>query len=62
MRFKVTFEDIFENCENEIQAYDALLEYLNECVRHEGVEGFNFELIPEANDAMNHAILSHAIR
>ena len=47
MRFKVTFEDIFYNCENEIQAYDALLEYLNHCVRNEDVEGFNFELIPE---------------
>jgi hypothetical protein len=47
MQFKVTFEDIFYNCENEIQAYDALLEYLNQCVRNEDVEGFNFELIPE---------------
>ena len=47
MKFKVTFEDIFYNCENEIQAYDALLEYLNYCVRHEDIDAFNFELMPE---------------
>ena len=47
MQFKVTFEDIFYNCENEIQAYDALLEYLTDCVRHEDIDAFNFELMPE---------------
>lgn len=43
MRFRVTFEDIFENCESEEQAYDALLEYLSECVRYEDVSAFAFE-------------------
>jgi hypothetical protein len=50
MQFKVTFEDIFSNCENEIQAYDALLEYLADCVLYEDIDAFNFELIPETEE------------
>lgn len=42
MRFSVLFADVFENCESEEQAYDALLEYLAECVRYEDVTGFDF--------------------
>lgn len=47
MKFKVKFEDVFENCESEEQAYDALIEYLAECVRHEDVTAFGFELLEE---------------
>ena len=43
MKFRVTFEDVFENCESEEQAYDALLEYLAEVVRYEDVTVFMFE-------------------
>jgi hypothetical protein len=42
MRFKVTFEDIFDGVESEEQAYDVLLDYLNDCVKHEDVTAFNF--------------------
>lgn len=42
MRFSVSFIDVFENCESEEQAYDALLEYLAECVRYEDVTAFDF--------------------
>jgi hypothetical protein len=51
MRFKVSFNDIFENCESEEQAYDALLEYLSDVVRFEDVTAFNFELIKESENA-----------
>jgi hypothetical protein len=47
MKIKITFEDIFDNVESEEQAYDVLLEYLNDCVKHEDVTGFNFEKIEE---------------
>lgn len=43
MKFKISFEDIFDNVENEEQAIDVLLDYLNECVLHEDVTAFNFE-------------------
>jgi hypothetical protein len=46
-KFKVSFTDIFHNCESEEQAYDALIEYLAICVRYGDVDGFNFELIKE---------------
>jgi hypothetical protein len=42
-KFKVTFEDIFDGVESEEQAYDVLLDYLNDCVKHEDVTAFNFE-------------------
>jgi hypothetical protein len=42
MRFKVTFEDIFDGVESEEQAYDILLDYLNDCVKDEDVTAFNF--------------------
>lgn len=47
MKIKITFEDIFKNVESEEQAYDILLEYLSDCVRHEDVTGFKFETIEE---------------
>ena len=47
MRFKVTFEDIFYNCKNEIEVYNALLDYLRDCVEYEDIDAFKFELMPE---------------
>jgi len=47
MKFLVTFKDVFENCQSEEQAYDALLEYLADIVRHEDVTAFDFKLIEE---------------
>lgn len=47
MKIKITFEDIFDNVESEEQAYDILLEYLNDCVKHEDVTGFKFEEVKE---------------
>jgi hypothetical protein len=47
MKFKVTFEDIFEHCESEEQAYDVLLDILASMVRHEDVTAFEFKLIED---------------
>jgi len=47
MQFKVTFEDIFYNCKDEIDAYTVLLNYLADCVRYEDIDAFKFELMPE---------------
>ena len=47
MKIKITFEDIFDNIESEEQAYDILLEYLNDCVKHEDVSAFQFEEVKE---------------
>ena len=47
MKFLVTFKDVFENCESEEQAYDALLEYLSYIVLHEDVTAFDFKLIED---------------
>ena len=47
MKFKITFKDIFDNVQSEKQAYDVLLDYLNDCVKHEDVTAFNFEEITE---------------
>lgn len=47
MKIKITFEDIFNNIESEEQAYDILLEYLNDCVKHEDVSAFQFEEVKE---------------
>ena len=47
MKIKITFEDIFDNVESEEQAYDILLEYLNDCVKHEDVSAFQFEEVKE---------------
>jgi hypothetical protein len=46
--YRVSFRDTFENCESEEQAYDALLEYLSICVKHDDVSAFNFELIEDS--------------
>ena len=46
-KYRVTFEDVFENCESEEQAYDALLEYLAQVVRFEDVTAFRFEEVKE---------------
>ena len=43
MKFKISFEDIVDNVENEEQVIDVLLDYLNDCVRHEDVTAFNIE-------------------
>jgi hypothetical protein len=45
--FRVSFRDTFHNCESEEQAYDALMKYLEICVRYGDVDGFNFELIED---------------
>ena len=47
MKIKITFQDVFDNIESEEQAYDILLEYLNDCVKHEDVSGFQFEEVKE---------------
>jgi hypothetical protein len=47
MKFQVTFDDVFENCESEEQAYDALLDYLSEVVRFEDVTAFNFKKLSD---------------
>ena len=47
MRFSVTFEDVFENCESEEEAYDALLGYLADVVQHRDVTAFDFQRIEE---------------
>lgn len=44
-KFKITFVDEFE-CENEEQAYDILLDYLNDVVHQEDVTAFKFEVVP----------------
>ena len=48
MKFQVTYKDIFENCETEEQAWDALLEYLRDVVKYEDVTGFSFKEITNA--------------
>lgn len=45
MKFEITFKDVFENVESEEQAYDILLDYLNECVKYEDITAFNFKEI-----------------
>ena len=47
MKYKITFEDIFDNLESEEQAYDVLLDYLNQCVKNEDVTAFEFEEVEE---------------
>ncbi len=47
MKIKITFEDIFSGLESEEQAYEVLLEYLNDCVKNEDVTAFNFEVVEE---------------
>ena len=47
MKYKIEFMDIFEDCESKEQAIDALLEYLNECVKYEDVTAFNFTEIAQ---------------
>ena len=47
MKIKITFTDIFNNLESEEQAYDVLLEYLRDCVKHEDVSAFQFEQVEE---------------
>lgn len=47
MKIKITFTDIFDNLESEEQAYDVLLEYLRDCVKHEDVSAFEFEEVKE---------------
>ena len=47
MKYKVTLHEMILNVESEEQAYDILLDYLNDCVKHEDVTGFDFEQVEE---------------
>ena len=51
-KYKVTFTDEIES-ESEIGSYDALLNYLKECVINEDVSAFNFEKINHQNNEEN---------
>jgi predicted kinase len=49
-KFEVTFKDEIE-VENEEEAVEALIQYLNDCVRFKDVSVFNFyKLKEEKND------------
>jgi len=41
-KFKVVFSDVFE-AEDELKAYDELIDYLRDCVKMEDVSAFGFE-------------------
>ena len=43
MNFRVRFDDVFFDCEDVEQAYDALLEYLSQVVKYEDVTAFTFD-------------------
>jgi len=43
--YKVSFKDTFHNCESEEQAYDALMKYLEICVKYGDVDAFDFQLV-----------------
>ena len=45
MKFEITFKDVFDGVDNEEQAYDVLLDYLNECVEKGDVTAFDFKEI-----------------
>lgn len=54
MKYKVTFEDLFyipdgfdPKEDSEEFVYEALLDYLNECVRNGDVTAFKFEEVKE---------------
>jgi len=49
MKFKVTFTDIFEDCEDEEQVYEALLDYLYDIVQHEDLTAFEIQKLNEEN-------------
>ena len=49
MQIKVTFKDVFY-VESEEHAYEALLEYLANCITHGDVTAFNFEEMKEGED------------
>lgn len=58
MKIKITFADIFDNLESEEQAYDVLLEYLRDCVKHEDVSAFEFEeVLDEEVERLNNCDL-----
>ena len=42
MKFRVTFEDILEDCASEEDAYERLLDYLADVVHFEDVTAFEF--------------------
>tara|TARA_R100000315_G_scaffold62506_1_gene44594 strand:- start:18874 stop:19050 length:177 start_codon:yes stop_codon:yes gene_type:complete len=48
-KYEVTFLDHFEADKVE-DIYEWLLTYMEECVRNEDVEGFNFRLINEEEE------------
>jgi hypothetical protein len=43
MTYEISFRDLFYDCESEEQAYEALLQYLEECVRNGDVTAFSVE-------------------
>ena len=43
--YKVSFKETFDNCKSEEQAYDALMKYLEICVRYGDVDAFDFQLV-----------------
>jgi hypothetical protein len=45
MDYQVLFSINLTNCESKEQAYDALLEYLADVVRHEDLSGFSIDPI-----------------
>jgi hypothetical protein len=49
-KFEVTFKDEIE-VENEEEAVDALIQYLNDCVKFQDVSVFNFYKLKENENA-----------
>ena len=49
-KFEITFRDEIE-VENEEEAVDALIQYLNDCVRFQDVSVFNFYELKENENA-----------
>jgi hypothetical protein len=41
--YEISFRDLFYDCESEEHAYEALLQYLAECVRNGDVTAFSVE-------------------
>jgi predicted kinase len=49
-KFEITFKDEIE-VENEEEAIDALIQYLNDCVQFKDVSVFNFYKLKENENA-----------
>ena len=48
-KFKVVFSDVFE-AEDELNAYDGLIDYLRDCVKMEDVSAFGFDEEKESDE------------